>query len=251
MNKGYAFGFILVILVLVLGFYVAYTGFTSTRETLRVVSTPPRETEVGQATRSPTLALSTAVAEAPASATLPSPLPGMTATLTAAAVVEGSEAPPATEAPPAAAQSATSAPAATPESIPTSPPAQTSATPPDVIQPPTPLPVPAYQFRVGGPPSPDPAYPNCCYIVGTVRDAAGNGLEGIQVQASNEWTPPVFAVSKGGPDLGKYDVPINTDIQDWYIVLTDPAGNQMSSEVRIRFDSEVAKGYRLDWRRTY
>jgi hypothetical protein len=246
MNKGYAFGFILVILVLVLGFYVAYTGFMSTRETLQANSTPPLAAEEGQVTRIPTLSLATAV---PVSATVPLTLLGVTPTL--ADVPEVTSLPESTSPPVSAAPEATQTQGATTLPTATSTSAELSATPTALTQPPTPIPVPAYQFRVAGPASPDPDYANCCYIYGTVRDATGNGLEGIRVQASNEWTPPVYATSKGGPDLGKYDIPVNTEIKDWYITLVDQSGNQMSSEVRIRFDPESANGYRLDWTSTY
>jgi hypothetical protein len=105
---------------------------------------------------------------------------------------------------------------------------------------------------LGGPPAADPSYPNCCYIYGTVLDATGNGLQEVQVQASNEWVAPVHAVTKSGAEMGKYDIPINAEAgTSWDIVVVDAAGNQISSKVRIEFDANTTSGYRVDWQRTY
>ncbi len=65
------------------------------------------------------------------------------------------------------------------------------------------------------------------------------------------WTAPVVTASKGGVDLGKYDVPIGRDQVTWNIFLVDAAGNQISSQVQIQFDPNVANAYRVDWVRTY
>lgn len=113
------------------------------------------------------------------------------------------------------------------------------------------MPAPAYQFRLAGPPSSDPSYPICCYIYGTVKDAAGNGLEGISVQASNEWTPPAIALSKGGAELGQFNIPVGRDQVTWYIVIVDAAGTQISSQVQVQWNPEQANGFRIDWQRTY
>jgi hypothetical protein len=241
MNKGYAFGFLIVLLVLILGFYVAYTGFVSSREALRA---------------QPTSAGSSDLVQLP-TPNLPTPLPTITATLvltptsaseiTAALTVELAASPASTGAA-AGPPPSTNPPPPTPAAPPS---AQQTDVPAEVVPPPTPAPLPAQQFRLAGPPSADPDYPICCYIYGTVRDAAGNGLEGIQVQALNEWTPPVTAFTKGGGEVGKYDIPINTAVENWDVVLVDPAGNQISSKVRIQFDENVAQGYRVDWHQTY
>jgi len=113
------------------------------------------------------------------------------------------------------------------------------------------VPAPAYQFRLAGPPAADPSYQNCCYIFGTVRDAAGSGLEGVQVQAFNEWNTLQPAVTKGGAEAGQYNIPIGRDLVTWYIVVVDAGGNQISSQVQIQFDPNVANGHRVDWQRTY
>jgi len=241
MNRGYAFGFAIVILVLVLGMYVAYTGFVSSREAWLARPTSPPSTEVGQIR--PTVRIeSTAVLTATAVLTTglentPSPTP-----LTI--VVPSVEAPPTTDAP---------APAATSTRIPdaTDPPPPTLTATPGVQAPPTPASAPAYQFRLAGPPFPDPNLSNCCYLFGTVRDAAGNSLEGVRVQASNEWNTLPSAVTKGGGELGLYDITIGRDMVAWDVVVLDAAGNQISTKVQVQFDPNQANGIRIDWQRTY
>jgi hypothetical protein len=235
MNKGYAFGFLIVLLVLVLGFYVAFTGFMSSREVLRAQPGSPSATKAVQVTRSPTSPTPTATATL---ITIPTPLSGITATLTAVVATDATEPPP----PP------TSPPAAVP---PTQPAVEELDTATPFVQPATATPAPLYQFRLAGPPSGDPNYPNCCYLFGTVRDAAGNGLEGVQVQVFNEWNTLPPAVTKGDSEAGQYNIPIGSDKVTWNLVIIDAAGNRISTQVPIPFDPNVANGFRVDWQRTY
>ncbi len=236
MNKGYAFGFLIVLLIVVLGLYVAFTGFRSSRDALRAQSAVAPVTAVEGATRAPTLPMPTPTATI---MLIPTPLPGITATLTAMVpeVDVATEAPPPTEPP------------ASPPTEP--PPVQPTVTPPAPPQPPTPMPAPSYQFRLAGPPGPDAAYSNCCYIFGTVRDAAGNGLEGARVQAFNEWATLPPAATKGGAEAGQYNIPIGRDPVKWYVMVVDAVGTQISSQVQIQFDPGVANAHRVDWQRTY
>jgi hypothetical protein len=236
MNRGYAFGFFLILLVVFLGLYVAFTGFMSSREATRAQAPDEAAGPVAQASDT---AAPPAASPTPTIFLLPTPVPGITATLTAVALPAVTEpAPPeSTEPPPPA---------------PTEPPpAELPTDTPVPAQPPTPAPVPSYQFRLAGPAFPDPNVPNCCYIVGTVRDAAGNGLEGVRVQASNEWNSLPPAVTKGGAETGKYDITIGDDPVTWYITVVDANGSQISTQVQVQFDPTVANGYRVDWQRTY
>lgn len=238
MNKGYAFGFLIVLLVVILGLYVAFTGFMSSRDALRAQSVSQASTQVVQATYTPTRPAPTPTATI---VTIPTPVPGITATLTVVAAESETEVPPPTEPPPPA---------------PTEPPQQqqppqATAAPTAQTQPPTPVPAPAYQFRLAGPPAPDPNYQICCYIFGTVRDAAGNGLEGAAVQAFNEWNTLPPAATKGGGEAGQYNIPIGRDVVNWYVMVVDAAGNQISSQVQLQFNPDQGNGYRLDWQRTY
>jgi hypothetical protein len=242
MNKGYAFGFLIVLLVVILGLYVAVTGFQASRDALAAQATVPVASQGGMATRPPTRA---PVTPTPTMVTLPTPVAGITATLTAIAPLS----PPQTMVP---------GPAEPTIFVPTAPPApaatQAAELPPTVpAAAPTPVSAPAYQFRIAGPAGPEPNNPNCCYIRGIVRDAAGNGLEGLLVKMFNEWNPDLQpAVTKGGAEAGQYDIPIfSRDPATWYVMIVDAGGNQISSQVQIQFNADVAGTYRIDWVRTY
>ncbi|MBN1658709.1 MAG: carboxypeptidase regulatory-like domain-containing protein [Anaerolineae bacterium] len=238
MNRGYAIGFLIVLLVIILGLYVAFTGFMSTRDALRAQATAVPTSAQAQVTQPPT---EKAPSPTPGIMVLPTPVPGITATLTAVAsapVAAATEAPAVTE--PA-------------ETRPTSPPplAPTQTSPP-TPRPPTAVPVPAYAFRVAAPPGPAPDYPICCYIFGTVRDAAGNPLEGVQVKAFNDWNTDLApALTKGGGEAGQYNIPISQEAVTWYVMVVDAAGNQASPQVAVQFNAATAGGYRIDWQRTY
>jgi hypothetical protein len=237
MNKGYAFGFLIVLLVVGLGFYVAYTGFTASREALRAQPTSPSSTKVVQVPRNPTSPAATATE---AIMTIPTPAPGTTATLTAVVSVDD-----ATEVP-------APVPTNPPESEPpTALPLEQPETSTPVVQPPTATPAPIYQFRLAGPPSPASDSPGGYYLLGTVRDAAGNGLEGVQVQAFNEWITLPPAATKGGAEAGRYNIPIGNDPVTWNIVIVDAGGNRISTQAPVQFDPNVANAYRVDWQRTY
>jgi len=233
MNKGYAVGFLIVLLVVVLGLYVAITGFMSSREALSTQAAAAASTQAALPSRTPTRVVPTPTDTA---VVIPTPVTGLTVTMTVMASAGATEPPASTETPPAP---PTEAPAVWP-----------TDTPAAAVQPPTPVPAPAYQFRLAGPPSPDPSYGICCYVYGTVKDAAGNGLEGIQVQAFNEWTTLPPALTKGGGELGKYAIPIGREQVTWYVMIVDQAGNQISSQVQLPWNPDEANGFRIDWQRT-
>ena len=252
MNRGYAFGFLLVILVVILGFYVALTGFQSGREAWRAQATPVRSTEVAQAapqgtipiTPAPT-AVVTSTLPLTATAELTATIP-LTATVVAVATEASTET--ATEVGPAE-PAETEPPIASPTAPPAAAPTQSASTP--QVQPPTPAPQPGFQFRLGGPYNPDPSHP-CCYIFGSVQDANGIGIPGIRVQVTNEWaTQPIWAETKGGAEAGLSDIPLGYDAITLQIMVVDPGGNQISTKVEIPFDPCMAGGYRVDWQRTY
>ncbi|MBN1136999.1 MAG: hypothetical protein JXM73_10455 [Anaerolineae bacterium] len=226
MSKGYAVGFLLVLLIVLLGLYVAFTGFMSTREALRAQATPAPTGQVGQATRAATRAAPTPTATIMA---LPNGIPMITDTVT-----------PAPTLPPTAEPSATPKP-----SKPTSTPRPT--VPP--VKVPTATPVETFQFRVLST-QPDNSLAGCCYIYGTIRDAKGNLLEGVLIQASNQWDTK-SATTKGGTETGWYDILIYLDKGTYIVTLVDAAGNQLSSQAVVNFDRSVAGWYRVDWQRTY
>jgi len=228
MSKGYAFGFLIVLLIVLLGLYVAFTGFMSTREALRAQATPVSTGQVGQGTRTIPRAAPTPTAT---NLALPSYIPLITDTVTVAPTL-----PPTTE------------PSGTPK------PAKPSSTPRPTTPPvkvPTATPVPAFLFRPSGPVRRDDSRPGCCYICGYVRDANGNPLEGVLVQASNQWDTKPPAVTKGGTEKGWYDILIYLDKGTYTVSLVDAAGNQISSQVVVDFDRSVAGWFQVDWKRTY
>ena len=234
MNKGYSIGFLIVLLVVVLGLYVAITGFVSSRDAHRTQAAAAASTQAALPSRTPTR-----IAPTPTETVMviPTPVTGLTVTMTAMASAGATEPAAATEPPP---PPPTQAPVVRP-----------TDTPASVVQPPTPVPAPAFQFRLAGPPGPDPSYQICCYVHGTVKDAAGNGLEGVQVQAFNEWTTFPPALTKGGGEAGKYDIPIGREQVTWYVMIIDQAGNQISPQVQLQWNPDEANGYRIDWQRTY
>lgn len=233
MNRGYAVGFLVVLLVVILGLYVALTGFMLSREATQA---PQPAGPVAQASDTPAAPAASAT---PTIFILPTPVPGITATLTAVALPSVTEPAPQTE--------STEPPPPPTESPAGEPPTDT----PPPVQPPTPVPMPAYQFRLAGPAHADQDFTTCCYILGTVKDAAGNGLEGVRVKAFNEWNNLPPALSKGGTELGKYDIPIGRDLITWYIMIVDGEGTQISTQVQVQFDPAEANAYRVDWQRTY
>jgi hypothetical protein len=84
-----------------------------------------------------------------------------------------------------------------------------------------------------------------------VRDSAGNNLEGVRVQASNEWNTLPPAVTKGGAEAGQYDITIGRDMVAWDVVVLDGSGNQISTKVQVQFDPNQGGGIRINWQRTY
>lgn len=241
-------GFLIIILIVVLGLYVAYTGFVSSRETLRAVPTSEATVGLGQVASTRIARTRTVAAiemASPAVGVEMTATVSVTPALTMAAMAVSPE--PELTSVPTARPSATIASQAIATDVPA---AQPAATPEEGSAPATPAPAVLQQFRLGGPPAADADYPICCYIYGTVRDAAGNGLEGVRVQASNEWTPLAEALTKGGSEIGSYDIPINLAVVNWEIVIVDAAGTQISSKVPVQFDANVANGFRVDWQRS-
>jgi hypothetical protein len=227
MGKGYAVGFLIVLLIVLLGLYVAFTGFMSTREALRAQATPVPTGQVGQVTRA-----ATQIAPTPNTTFVPLPtyIPLITDTLTPAPTV-----PPTAE------------PSATPK--PGKPPATPRPTTPPVKVP-TATPVETFQFRVRST-QPDPGRPGCCYIFGYVRDANGNLLEGIRVQASSQWDTQPPAITKAGAEAGWYDIPVYLPKGTYIVTIVDSAGNPISRQAVVDFDNSVAGWFRVDWQRTY
>ena len=222
MNKGtgYAFGFLLVLAIVALGFYVAFTGFQSTRAAL--LAEPTRVPRTSTPTPRPTTAATSTYTP------IPTPIPGITLTLTATAqpsptpTVKGAK------------------PSKTPKFQPSPTPAPTATVPS----------ASTYAFRLAGPPAPD-TQGSCCYIRGTVHDAAGNGLPDVPLQAIDEWGNVRTATTKSGAEAGEYNFPITIDKFTYYIKVVDAQGTVISTQAIVAFDPDVAPAYRVDWKRNY
>jgi hypothetical protein len=220
MNKGLgtAFGFLLILLVLGLGFYVALTSFRSTRAAILAQPsvTPRPATSTPRPTSAPTSTY----------APIPTPIPGITLTQTATALPS----------PTAKGAKPTKAPKPTQTATPMPP----TATVPEVS---------SYAYRLAGPPSPAQDV-GCCYILGTVRDAAGNGIPAVLVKAFNEWVQLPPSETKAGNEAGQYNIPVGIDKITWYVVVVDADGNPLSPQANLVFDLAVAPGVRVDWNKT-
>lgn len=223
-RRGYALAFVVILIVFCLGAYVGISTFLAAMPTL--------ETLLGRvALASPTAAPVPPTAEPPATPTpptIPTPLP-----------------PTPTAVPPTpTGQPPTPTPVAPlPTDTPTRPPS------------PTPTPRPLHLFEPAGPVRHDKE--QACfanYIRGTVRDAQGNPLEGVRIYGYDQWGNEAFATSKGGADLGQWDIVIGGTPDVWYVVVVDGAGNALSPIVEVPHRQEgpdrEACWHWLDWRRT-
>jgi len=226
-GKGYALTFIIVIAIICGGVYVAVSALRSnTQPLVRVV----RPTEAA----APGLA-SAMVTSTPRPDT-PTPLP-----------------PTDTPQPPIAFPTRPGPTATSPGGIAGSPP-----TPTPTVSLETPTPHVTYPFVQDGPVTGD--YSQGCrggaYIFGEVRDAHGNPLAGVHILVADSWGNRLPAISKGGADQGKYDVPISTVENTWNVTVTDAQGVPLSPTVQVHHSGQYVPGkepcwHRLNWRRTY
>lgn len=223
-RRSYALAFLVILIVFCLGAYVGISAF--------VTLLPRLEAFFSQvAVASPTVAPPPPTEEPPATPTpptIPTPRP-----------------PTATPVPPTpTGQPPTPTPAAPlPTDTPTRPPS------------PTPTPRPAHLFEPAGPVRHDKEH--ACfanYIRGSVRDAQGNPLEGVRIYARDQWGNEAFATSKGGADLGQWDIVIGGTPDVWYVTVVDSAGNALSPSVEVPHRQEGpdkdACWHWLDWQRT-
>ena len=222
-SMGYALGFLLVLAVVALGFYVAYTSFQSSRAAL--LFQPTRVPRTSTPTRPPTTA--------PTSTPTLSP----TTTLTTTLPITPTALPSATPTEPGA------QPAVPAEPGPTLTPAPPTATVPSAS---------SFAFRLAGPPAPE-SVGDCCYIRGTVRDAAGNGLPDVVLQMTDDWGNLYSATTKAGGESGLYDFPLSLRQQafTYRLKIVDAQGTVISTQVEVTFDPSVAPSYRVDWKRNF
>lgn len=88
-------------------------------------------------------------------------------------------------------------------------------------------------------------------IRGTVRDAAGNPLPGVQLWRYDQWGNQQTVASKAGAaDLGQYDFPLGDIANVHYVQVVDAGGSPISPAVEIQHrqgDALDAACHWLDW----
>lgn len=226
-SKGYALAFVMVMGIICLGMYVAVSALRANSQPLIRIARPTERT----------------LSAVPDTLATPSPPPATPSP------------PPPTETPqPPIALPPQASPTATPASANQSPLPSPTATVPVA----TPTTYVSYAFVPNGPVKGD--FTQGCtggaYIFGFVRDANGNLLEGVRIQASDAWGNHLPAITKGGADLGKYDVPISHVANSWNVTVTDAQGSPLSPVVSVYHSGNYIPGqepcwHRLNWRRTH
>ncbi len=227
-SKGYALAFILILAIICTGTYVAVSALRANNNRPLVQIERP----TGAANSPVALATETATPVQPTAT--PSP-------------------PTVTPQPPITLPIQSATPTAK------SAPARQIATATATVSLPAPTAVPRFAFVQDGPVRGDFSH-NCnagAYILGYVRDANGTLLEGVQISATDLWGNHLEGISKGGTDLGKYDIPINSNVADtWNVTIIDNQGTPQSLTVAVQHSGQFVPDqqpcwHQLDWRRTY
>jgi len=207
-SKGYALAFILILAIICTGAYVAVSALRANNS--RPLVQIERPTEAGNAQVTPAAATPVQPTATPPPPTV-TPQPPITLPIQPAT--------PTTEGAPVRQIATVTAPVALP----------------------TPTAVPRFAFVQDGPVHGDFSH-NCtagAYILGYVRDANGTLLEGVQIQANDAWGNHLQSVSKGGTDLGKYDIPINSNVTDtWNVTIADNRGTPQSLTVVVQHSGQ-------------
>lgn len=140
-------------------------------------------------------------------------------------------------------------------------PTLTLAPPPTPVAPPTPTPAVtaatarAFPFALQGPVRHDNECPGQ-YIMGTVRDSAGNPLAGVTVRMEDEHGNSATQVSKSSPgEIGRYNFVLTGEPRRIYVWIVDEGGNPISPRVEIlhllpNSGYEAFTCHYIDWQRT-
>ncbi len=110
-----------------------------------------------------------------------------------------------------------------------------------------------FSFVVSGTPAAD--FSRGCsghYIFGEVRNAAGEGLPGVQIRAVDQWGNVFTNTSKDPPDQGKYDIPINALATTYQVAVVGEGNTQLSAAVTVTDTGRFVNGsegcwHRVDW----
>jgi len=243
MSKPSAIAFAVVVLFVAVAGFLVYRNLQGNFQGGRFppppdVSQPPVETSLPAATLEP-LALAT-----PTPALWASPTPTEASAAPTTTVPTATLAPAASATPPAA----TASPTHTATSTPTSAPTTSSGAPAPSAG--------SFAFSLDGPVVHDlQAACTAQYLAGYVRDKAGNPLEGVRVRASDQWGNVVTTATKGGPDIGKWDIVLSGTPNVWNLVILDAAGNAISPAVPVPHhqDGEYKNActHLANWRRAW
>ena len=93
------------------------------------------------------------------------------------------------------------------------------------------------------------------YIRGMVRNKAGDPLEGVRLKAFDLWGNEVMSISKGGSDIGKWDIVLGGTENIWKVVVVDQGGVEISpiAVVPHHQDDEFKSAcvHIVNWRRSW
>lgn len=93
------------------------------------------------------------------------------------------------------------------------------------------------------------------YIRGEVRDRAGRPLEGVRIKVYDIWGNEAYSTSKGGVDIGKWDVVLGPTPNIWHVVVVDNAGQALSPVAVVPHHQEGAFKdacvHIVNWRRSW
>lgn len=217
-NKGSALAFLFVLFVMCIGSYAAVSALLKGKASSPIAL----ETEAPTTQGEMTLASSTPV---PTDTPAETPVPH--------SELSTPVAPTATPVPPA---------------TPTSPPRPT-ATPSSTATPGTASPTraaPIGEYPFVATRNERDCRANAGYIRGTVYDADGNTLSGVNVHLYSDAYDQRIQ-SKGGIDMGKYDFPMGPDAARFYLEIVDNLGNPISAAELVDYDP-ACTNY-VDWQR--
>jgi len=93
------------------------------------------------------------------------------------------------------------------------------------------------------------------YIRGMVQNKAGEPLEGVRLKAFDLWGNEVMSISKGGSDIGKWDIVLGGTENVWKVVIVDQGGVEISPIAVVPHHQEdefkSACVHIVNWRRSW
>lgn len=227
MNKASAIAFVVVLLFVGIAGYLVYSNIRNDLPALEEVT--PREDQIVQ---SPTVVVAAETVELetrPAATAVPTqtdtPVPSFIPTETLPTSTPTKKAGPTIQV-----VTPTIPPTLTPRSeTRTATPTEEAGVPPTGAATAVRTPAGQYAFYLDGEVVHDPDT-SCVaqYIRGMVRNKAGEPLEGIRIKAFDLWGNEAMTTSKGGADIGKWDIVLGSTENIWKVVVVSDAGVEIS-----------------------